>query len=363
MIKDKVLIFCDYPIKENEGGPIGYFNKCIYQNIPDNVVLLKTLLDNAKHVPIKKKIQFRKNNALKRLKIQKYFDISLDNKFVKINGSSYKFLYFHSIYDLADVLHLIKENQIIILQSHSPELPSIERKNNGLKDFEEVAYQERKAFERADYLVFPNENCLPIYKELITEKNKIKYLTTGIKPLKNLIVFPLDNTKINILYIGRRNEVKGFNFLIENFRNAVKVRSDLRLFIAGNGEKVIGDNIYDIRNTETPFDWINSTDFVVSLNKTSYFDLNVIETICIGTPLIMTTTEGHEYFKNQKGIISVNYDNFLETLIDPKIIYKSFKAENETHLKKMYETSLSNNAFKNNLEKLCASIIDENNTN
>lgn len=361
MINDKVLIFCDYPIKENEGGPIGYFNKCIYNNTPENVVLLKELISKIKYVSLKKKIQFRKDYIFKRLKGKNYFDSSLPNKFIKIDASNFKFLYFHSIYDLSDVLHLIKDDQIVILQSHSPELPSIERKNYGFNDYKKIAYLEKIGFERANYLIFPNEYCLSIYEKLIKPQNKIKYITTGIKPLLNLTDFPIDDAKINILFIGRRNEVKGFHFLIENFCKALKVRNDLRLFIAGNGEKITADNIYDIKSTETPFDWINSVDFVISLNKSSYFDLNIIETICVGTPLIMTTTEGHEYFKNRKGIISVNYENFLETLLNTKIIYKDFKRESKANLKKLYEIHLSKDVFKNNLKELCASIINENN--
>lgn len=362
MIKDKILIFCDYPIKENEGGPIGYFNKCIYNNIPDNVLLLKTLLKEVGYISLKKKIEFRKDYILNKIRGQKYFDNSLANKFIKIDASKYKFLYFHSIYDLSDVLHLINEDQIIILQSHSPELPSIERKNNGSTDYLKVAQLEKITFDRANYLVFPNEDCVPMYSELIKDQNKIKYLLTGIKPLKSLINFPIDKNKINIIYIGRRNDVKGFNFLIESFRNALKNRNDLRLFIAGNGEKIIGDDIYDIGTTQTPFDWINSVDFVVSLNKTSYFDLNVIETICVGTPLIMTTTQGHKYFKNQKGIISVTYESFLKTLMDPEIVYKKFKMENEIHLKQLYSTCLSKDIFNANLKNLCKSIIEETDT-
>lgn len=359
MIKDKVLIFCDYPIKDNEGGPIGYFNKCIYNNVPDNVLLLNELLYEHKYVSLKKKIDITKDVIFRRFKKQKYFDMSLANKFIKSNASNYKFLYFHSIYDLADVLHLIKDTQTIILQSHSPELPSIERRNNCMIDYREVAQLEKIVFKRANYLIFPNKDCVCIYRELIKDESKIKYLITGIKPITNLVKFPIDDNKINILYIGRRNEVKGFKFLIENFRKAVKKRNDLRLFIAGNGEKLIDEDIFDIGNTETPFDWIKSVDFVVSLNKTSYFDLNVIETICIGTPLIMTTTEGHEFFKNKEGIISVNYDDFLATLLNPQTVCKKFKVENEIQLKKLYDNYLSKNTFKDNLKVLCTSIIDE----
>lgn len=356
MITDKVLFFCDYPIKENEGGPIGYFNKCLYENTTDNVILLKSLLDNRNQLSIFEKIVKKINSIIKK---KTFFDSSLPLKFTLSKCSSFKFLYFHSIYDLSDVLHLINENQIVILQSHSPELPSVERFNNGVSDYLKIREVEKKMFARANYLVFPNEDSQIIYSSLITERHKIRYLTTGMKPIKSEVVLPIDNQKVNILYIGRKNEIKGFFFLVDCFKKASIYRDDIRLLVAGNGDKIIGKDIYDIGKTDIPYDWINSVDFVISLNKESYFDLNVIESICLGTPLIMTTSEGHTFFKNRKGIISVDYNNIVDILRNQNIINKNYKLNNKVLLKQFYYESLSDEVFKENLNIICSSILND----
>ncbi|SHG11754.1 Glycosyltransferase involved in cell wall bisynthesis [Flavobacterium micromati] len=355
MIEDKVLVFCDYPINENEGGPIGYYNKCLYKNTPDNIILLKSVFTAKKQFSIIEKIR---NKFRNRFKKNDLVNSTLHTKFISLQCKEFKFFYFHSVYDLYDVLHLINEDQIVILQSHSPELPSAERFKNGANDYLLVRKIEKISFKRANYLVFPNEDSMVIYNSVISDKHKIKFLTTGIKPIESKVVLPLDNQKINILYIGRKNEIKGFYFLIESFKKASAFRDDIRLIIAGNGEKIIGKDIYDIGITDRPFDWINSVDFVISLNKESYFDLNVIESICLGTPLIMTTSEGHTFFKNRRGIISVDYDNIIGVLMNKNLVNKNYKIENRAFLKQFYHEFLSDIVFKNNLNKMCTTILN-----
>ncbi|NIJ45424.1 glycosyltransferase involved in cell wall biosynthesis [Wenyingzhuangia heitensis] len=358
MIKDKVIVFSNYHIQKNSGGPPGYIYKCIIDNLPSNVVLLQdVLVKNSRTL----KTKFRnKINYLTSL----VYDNKRNNhviKYINANCFNYKYIYFHDVFTLYKVLHLLSNKQVVILQSHSPELPSEELYdiNKDLTQLKKNRQIEKKSFERANVLVFPNKECKILYNKLINENHNIKYLLTGIKEIKSKINYPISQDKINLLFIGRRNDVKGFNSLIEVFKKVTKKRKDLRLFIAGGGEKIYGDNIYDLGMITTAYDWINSVDFVFSLNQQSYFDLNVIETICLGTPLIMTTTEGHEFFKNKDGIIDVTTNSLEDVLLSEKIISKNYKKEHKLILKAMYDEFFTGDKFKDRLENVCMKVINE----
>jgi hypothetical protein len=74
----------------------------------------------------------------------------------------------------------------------------------------------------------------------------------------------------------------------------------------------------------------------------------------------MTTTEGHHFFKNKKGIIPITYNNFYDVLVDKSTIHKNYKKEVKKDLNQLYKNELSNIVYKKNLEKMCKIIILEN---
>lgn len=49
----------------------------------------------------------------------------------------------------------------------------------------------------------------------------------------------IDNSKINLMFIGRRNKIKGFDILINTFNEISQYRDDLNLILIGSGEKVV----------------------------------------------------------------------------------------------------------------------------
>ena len=360
MIENKVLIVHDYPIAKNEGGPRGYYNKCIYLNEPDNIVALNDVLKVTKEISFKQKIKIRIDSLKSKWRKTNYRNKYLANKFIKI--PKYKFLYFHDIYSFNDVKHLISKDQIVVFQPHAPELPSIEELKTGIsqKKYKAIVEIEKAVFNRANYIVLPNKNCLSIYNAVLTLKHKVLYLRTGIKAISNTSKMPIDNDKINLFYIGRRNEIKGFTLLLNSFKEASKKRNDIRLFIAGGGESVSNSNIVDIGFTNHAYDWISSMDYVISPNASSYFDLNVLEIIAIGTPLIMPTTDGHTYFENKKGIVSITPDTFTNVLLDENLVNKHYKKEIQKDLFDLYIYKLSSTVYKANLETLCKTIIADN---
>ena len=347
MITDKVLIVHDYLLKKNEGGPRGYYYKCLHNNLPENVKSLKEEANNLGNISVIKKIQIR----FDRLSGRKYKNKLLANNLIKV--PKYKYLYFHDMHSFKDAEHLITKDQVIIYQSHSPELPSEEEEKLGATGdkLASIKKLEQRVFGRANVLILPNQGCLPIYESVIKKQHKILYIPTGIKSIEASFTYPIvQDDFVNILYIGRRNQIKGFDVLIDNFKKAVINRKDIRLFIIGGGDSIMSENIVDIGFSSNVYSWIKSVDFVISTNEKSYFDLNILETIALGTPLLMTTTEGHSYFKNKSGIISFTQKNLGDLLNDTKIITKSYKKENQDNLLDLYKNELSDMVFNKNIE-------------
>jgi glycosyltransferase involved in cell wall biosynthesis len=195
----------------------------------------------------------------------------------------------------------IRKDQIIIYQPHCPVLPWEEVEGSDtiaqlgrLRVESEV----RRLFKRAHTLVFPNKGAQSIYSTLLNTAHDIRYIQSGAACPATHTPFPLDPTLTYLLYIGRRLPVKGYDLIVQAFAQAIKVRPDLRLIVCGHGEPIHAPGVIDVGFTSRIHDWIASVDCVVNANRQSYLDLSVMETLAIGTPLIMTATHGHEIFSN-----------------------------------------------------------------
>lgn len=277
----------------------------------------------------------------------------------------YPVVFFHDVFSLACCLHLIPSRQTVMLQSHSPELPHEELLGIPSATQEMVIWARKAellAFSRADHYVFPNEGVLEIYRPLLQQQNRILYLPTGAREVTNLQKFPLDPACIHFLYIGRRNMIKGFDIVLAAFRHMRQRYEKANLVVIGSGDKIEEEGIMDIGFSNCPHDWISSCDFVINCNRRSYFDLSVLETLSIGTPLIMSTNEGHAVFapKECPGIISVgeaSIDN-LSKALDLNLLEKyrgdSCRAAN----RRFFQSSFTTGLYRSRLEELCANVLD-----
>jgi len=107
---------------------------------------------------------------------------------------------------------------------------------------------------------------------------------------------PLDPQYIYYLDLGRRAAIKGFDVVIEAFRRAHAVDSSMRLLLVGGGERVDEPGILDIGRSEEPADSLSACDYLISANRQSYFHLSVMESLSLGTPMIIACTGGHRFF-------------------------------------------------------------------
>ena len=336
----KTLLFNNYTLQTTDGGPSGL----IAQNFLNANSDLFVINDRIINKPQKKILRLLKK-ILPTKKYQSFFyTVGLDktNRFAdwlypaqkiyqNVNARNFPKIIFFDVFNLAACLPLIPNNQIVILNPVTPELASSETAfQKGTFTENDIIWSkkaEELAFKRANVLIFANKGAQRVNQSLISKNSKIYYLHHGALPVSEKKIIPLAENKINLLYIGRRIPIKGFDIIVEAFKQASLMRSDINLILVGNGSKVEGENIYDIGFSNTPHLWINSVDYVINCNRQSYFDLSVLETLSMGTPLIMSATWGHEVFKNfnSNGIIDVGeptIENLKKTLISDKLAKK-----------------------------------------
>lgn len=291
MIDNKILIFSLFTFNINSGGPPGFLAQNLEDKPRDFFVFPQDLI-----------FPNRFRNILKNYINDKFLKKEwnhLIETFKACNAKNYKYIFFHDCATLYKCRNLIQDHQIVILQSHSPELPSEESKEAGApSDYIAFLQQaEQYSFQRANYIVFPSVGSEDLYRSLEYDRNKIKYILSGSRS-KNTIRrdYPLDN-KINLFFIGRRNKVKGFDIVLQSFKRAVEARDDINLIIAGGGDEIKYKNVYDLGFINNPLDWYHNADYVINANRQSYFDLSILEALSVGARLIMTTNFGHSFFK------------------------------------------------------------------
>jgi len=291
MIDNKILIFSLFNFNINSGGPSGFLAQNLIDKPRDFFVFPQDLI-----------FPNRFRNILKNyindkfLKKEKNYLIDI---FKESNAKNYKYIFFHDCATLFKCRDLIQDHQIVILQSHSPELPSKESKEAGASsDYIAFLQQaEQYSFQRANYIVFPSEGAVNIYRTLNFDEKKVRLILSGCKNIDLVRKdYPLEN-KINLFFIGRRNKVKGFDIVLESFKRAVEVRDDINLIIAGGGDEIKYKNVYDLGFINNPLDWYHNADYVINANRQSYFDLSILEALSVGARLIMTTNFGHSFFK------------------------------------------------------------------
>lgn len=377
MSSNKILVFASpiYSLKTTDGGPSGF----LAQNLSGFKSDLYDLSAQDCPYPSLGQRFHKKLGKFFNLDKQKLIDAGIEKvnrfecwirssqeHFFDIKASNYKFIYFHDVWTLKSCLPLIRPDQIILFQPHCPELPSEEIESQKVfspGDIEWTKEAQRDAFSRANILIFPNSYVLDIYGSLLSHASKIFYINSAARKVTHLRHFPL-NEKIHLLYIGRRNKIKGFDLILEGFREAYKQRKDINLLLLGSGQETNLEGVYDIGFTDAVHQWIYNCDFVVNCNRQSYFDLSVLETLSIGTPIILTDTNGHHQLveDGSAGIINMGPPDstaLKEVLLSSKIKKKAENLAAVTANQTLYEKKYSDSLYRKNLEQLFGKILAE----
>lgn len=349
----KVLIYFDKNMLAPTGGPAGYLYN-VYKELNLKQIDTIDFLDNKNS---KLKMFFRKviEKSPKLIKkihskyAQNYGKKLIKNIFYKpnyvssVNLEEYDIVHFHSALSMYMVQDSLKDYKgIVILTSHSPKvsylqiIDNINKKNKEKYKNEilKLSIIDEYAFNRADYIHFPcveAEECYyntwSQYKD-IHEKNKEKYIyiPTGIYPVKISENKESIREKYNIpkdafliSYVGRHNEVKGYDKLKEIGEKIIRKHKNVYFLVGGKEEPMKGlsdKHWIEIGWTNKPHDLINASDLFILPNKETYFDLILLEVLSIGKTVLATNTGGNKYFKKFKnsGIFYYDYYNTDEAI-------------------------------------------------
>lgn len=366
----KVLIWTKNISLKNMGGPMGYcYNiKSYLDEHPCEEIDFYPgsqcgkgagVCNGTKSIRIKIKLYIRKLFAkikfidflltLNSLYI-KHFPLSEKDKSLL---EKYDFVHVHCVNEFLQSFYNFNGKRTkIILTTHTPE-PLIDELAGRfgmlslLKLFPFVRNfflkKEIEAYKKADLVMFPVPEAKepyisrsPYYKNLFKLiESKIFYVPTAINKLKtkpenkhSLDKYSISSNALKVCYVGRHNEVKGYNMLkqiaVETWKNIPNV-----YFIIGGKEEPL-KGIKDSRWIE--LGWVNTSellnevDIFILPNKETYFDIILLEVLRQGIPVVISKTGGNKWFedKNISGIHCYNYDDkeecsrILKQLYDDK---------------------------------------------
>jgi glycosyltransferase involved in cell wall biosynthesis len=126
--------------------------------------------------------------------------------------------------------------------------------------------------------------------------------------------FDIASSALKICYIGRHNEIKGYDFLQ---KAALKLwnRGVNAYFIIGGKEGPymgLKDNRWiELGWVKTAY-LLNEVDVFILPNQQTYFDLILLETLRQGTPIILSRTGGNKWFEQFEldGLFFFEYGNY-----------------------------------------------------
>lgn len=386
----KVLVYLEEKRLSPRGGPygVGYYYFSEMKNRDDDILefLPSNDIGGERREKMKKIVNcfpkiFNKiqRSIRKIISINKLFNSQGD--VAPVDFEKYDAIHFHTTLDFYKQRNNLKEyNGMIILSSHSPvpfaqeivgELNWFEKKciGNVEKKYENV---DKYAFEHADYLIFPCSeaeepyfNNWKYYNNIHDlKKDKYRYVATGINEVvaKNQRSENRKQTKIPdsdfvVSYVGRHNEVKGYDLLKEIGSRILGEDENVWFVICGTEsplKRLEHNRWVEIGWTTDQYSYINSADVFILPNRDTYFDLVMLEVLSLGKIVVASRTGGNKFFErmNAKGVFL--YDtieeavNILHTIrgmpIDErKLLERDNYNFYKTHLtaSKMYENYIS----------------------
>ena len=341
-----VLIFFPHRLKQRHGGPYSmlYHLKQGLQSLSHNVTFLSALANFpedrafrplASSTSLFKKLikSFVPKKTLNNYKIRKWVGevgVPDENTLRHVAFSQYQILHFHETIDVWRYRNLLENyTGIIILTSHTPKPYHLELLEDVMKldktmisdrSYDLIKNIDVYAYQKAQHLIFPCQEATEAYLERwqvfnkIVEEKHVDYVTTGVvsspllqtrKTTRLSLQIPEDAFVVS--YVGRKIPVKGYDLLVEAANSLLPLYPDLYFIIVGNKDS--DSSISHTRWIETgwsedPFAYVEAGNLHVVPNRFTNFDLNVLEVLSLGKPMLLSDTGGNKYFKqfNPPGI-------------------------------------------------------------
>lgn len=292
-----------------------------------------------------------------------------------VDITQYDAVHFHRTMDMYWAKDSLKNYKgKVILTLHAPTMPS-KQMFSMLTDFEKK-YMKRfyaklpdiddYAINRADNIIIACEEAEePYYHEWpgyaeFHKKNKHKYvyMATGIAPKSALVTkeemrkkYGIPQDAFVISYVGRHNEIKGYDALKEIGKHLLDANDSAYVFIAGTEGPLYHlehNRWIEVGWTKDPGSVIQASDVFVLPNKETYFDLVMLEVLSLGQIVVASYTGGNKYFAKYEnsGIFLYNNNTEAENIIS-QIIKMSEEKRKELRKKnlELYKAEFTNEAF------------------
>lgn len=397
----KVLIFMKESDLRPAGGPAGFcyniFQEVRRNNIEEIVFLPSDDNKKIKQINFYHKIIKHFPKWLNSLQIayrrKRAYQKMIDNpEIYNIDFSDYDAIHFHSTISLFKYRRNLEcYNGKIILTTHSPvpqhlevyeELPTQLEKKIYKKFYSTLDQIDKYAFEKADYVIFPCEEAEESYiknwaqyqsiHNNLVQNGKLVYIPTGIIPKKIMCSreeiykkYLFKECDLLISYVGRHNEVKGYDLLQQMAGQLWKTHRNFRFVICGKESPMKG--LSDERWTE--IGWTNDSQSVIAAsdvfvlpNRETYFDIIMLEVLSCGKLVIASRTGGNKYFEKigVKGVFL--YDKVEEAIgiierISNMTVEERRKLEQNN--KEVFNTYFTADKYVNTYVKFLYSIKDK----
>ncbi len=235
---------------------------------------------------------------------------------------SYKILHFHETIDLWRYRELLSDYKgKIVLTSHTPKPYHLELLEDvmNLTKYEISLYNYKRleaidlyAYQKADELIFPCREatepylyCWPLFAAILRAK-PVSFIATGVVASvisKNEILtrqeLQLSADAFVVTYVGRKTAVKGYDLLVRAAEQLMALHDDLYFIIVGKKDDTVSRHPRWIETgwTDDPFSYVGAGNLHVVPNRCTNFDLNVLEVLSLGRPLLLSDTGGNKIFK------------------------------------------------------------------
>ncbi|ERS93446.1 glycosyltransferase [Staphylococcus simulans] len=365
----------------------------------------REILDNLKEVNKNVRIILRKGPLLGTT-LEKYRDIFVKNRGVKsvleesvypteVFEREFRKIFGISKFDVVvdfsgysmfwSKILLGTESKRKLMYLHSDIKSDMNRNVNGIRPH----YQNLKGvislYNRFDYLVSVSEETCRINKEnLETSKTKDKFTSamntinlTRINKLKDedtdffmhrgqkvlaylnngeIVSVPFNDQDFKVMAMGRLSPEKGFDILIEGFKDAVKENPTAKLYILGEGplrsnlEQLIRklqleDNVFLVGQKRNPFNIMKQCDVFALTPHYEGQSMVLLEALTVGVNVLASNIPANRYVlrygdfgiltENEPEKVGENIKSFMNGQIP---VFETFKGQNhnETALNEFY---------------------------
>lgn len=352
----KILVWNTFPL-QNSGGPSGYnFNVRTYvkeNNITD-IIFLSDLIDITNvHTNPSIKVNNHPANIISKLyNVLRYRWGLLYNFIYGSYNEPFEGIPEGFSIDEFDYVHVhfsMHANRIkktfpnyqgrVIITSHQPCSTVDEILDMThypfLKFFRHLGHlAEAKAYDAADYIMFPCRQAREPYEKVSALKESFKrnekkffYVPSSILDIE------IDENKIQkfselsipcdafvITYFGRHTPIKGYDILKEVGSRLLDKYPNLYFLCAGKGEitPLNHKRWIELGFINNAVELLYQSNLYILPNRDTYFDLVTLEILRSSTPLILSYTGGNKYFKDElpeketQGMDFFDIDNFEE---------------------------------------------------